>query len=610
MKFLCDRCKTRYSIGDDRVRGKILKIRCKNCNNVVTVREGMPDADTVDPSTRGRSLTQAVPLIGADQVSGPNGVISTSSGPGIASGPVSGSVKPPSALEEEWYVSIDGDQSGPFSLAEAQRWVAGKAVDADLHCWREGFDDWLPVDKVSHFRGLRKKPAPALAPPPLPRMGSGPMRPAARAAPVEEEPKALFAATMASIEKSADTSAPAGLGMPVSPASPASSRPVAQPMAARANGSVAPLGGSLSKASTSRPVFDANESATQLQAPVFENTPHEPTDPATGRGKADANDAFAKAMSQHGKPDARKPASLSSPSLPVAAAPIAKPEIADGDFDGDGDLDIGEVSRVVKLADLMKPARRSQPIPVRTGAIPRIGGTQPMMRVGGSTQPMLPISAETADGLPPDQATADASVVLPGIPAAVAHRRHMIALVVGALVLLGIAGGVVLMVTSSDDSLTGGLGGGVDYDTTRPDDPIRRGSDNVAMTPTPPQNPFVPKRPTPRPSNPIVNPTNTNPDAKALRPDEIEEMAAKYSGTTQRCYVRSQRGAESILLADVKKLGVTLTVDKDGTVTNVQLSDHATSSLGKCLISSIRSWKFRSSSSGITAKITMVFQSG
>ena len=50
MKFLCDRCKTRYSIGDDRVRGKILKIRCKNCANVITVREGMmadPDAPPV-----------------------------------------------------------------------------------------------------------------------------------------------------------------------------------------------------------------------------------------------------------------------------------------------------------------------------------------------------------------------------------------------------------------------------------------------------------------------------------------------------------------------------------------------------------------------------------
>src|SRR5215831_7504016 len=52
VKFLCDRCKTRYSIGDDRVRGKILKIRCKNCGNVITVREGM--APELDAELAGR----------------------------------------------------------------------------------------------------------------------------------------------------------------------------------------------------------------------------------------------------------------------------------------------------------------------------------------------------------------------------------------------------------------------------------------------------------------------------------------------------------------------------------------------------------------------------
>ena len=57
VKFLCDRCKTRYSIGDDRVRGKILKIRCKNCANVITVREGMDelrDAGRAAPPRRPR----------------------------------------------------------------------------------------------------------------------------------------------------------------------------------------------------------------------------------------------------------------------------------------------------------------------------------------------------------------------------------------------------------------------------------------------------------------------------------------------------------------------------------------------------------------------------
>src|SRR3954470_3016797 len=40
MKFQCDRCKTRYSIGEEKIRGKVLKIRCKNCSAVITVREG------------------------------------------------------------------------------------------------------------------------------------------------------------------------------------------------------------------------------------------------------------------------------------------------------------------------------------------------------------------------------------------------------------------------------------------------------------------------------------------------------------------------------------------------------------------------------------------
>src|SRR6476660_9204272 len=39
MKFVCDRCQTKYSIADDRVRGKVLKVKCKTCANLITVRE-------------------------------------------------------------------------------------------------------------------------------------------------------------------------------------------------------------------------------------------------------------------------------------------------------------------------------------------------------------------------------------------------------------------------------------------------------------------------------------------------------------------------------------------------------------------------------------------
>src|SRR5512143_2688977 len=132
VKFLCDRCKTRYSIADERVRGKILKIRCKNCANVISVREGMTDADDAAPPAQagaGSALQSAFASV----------MVGTRPGE---------TQPPPPVLEEEWYVAIDGNQSGPFTLAEAQAWVGGQAATDELFCWCEGFDDWLPVEKV------------------------------------------------------------------------------------------------------------------------------------------------------------------------------------------------------------------------------------------------------------------------------------------------------------------------------------------------------------------------------------------------------------------------------------------------------------------------------
>ena len=133
----------------------------------------------------------------------------------------------------------------------------------------------------------------------------------------------------------------------------------------------------------------------------------------------------------------------------------------------------------------------------------------------------------------------------------------------------------------------------------------------VPTNPTP--NPFVP-RPLPRVPRPNPGPAGSNHDpdplpGNALRGDEIEDIARKHQDMTQRCYMRSQRGADSILIGDVKKIAVTLVIDKDGNVGDVQLSEHAADNLGKCLSGSIRSWKFRPSSGG-TFRFSLNFVSG
>ena len=49
MKIVCDSCGTKYSISDDKVRGKVFKIRCKKCSHIIVVR-GTNEAAAAAPS--------------------------------------------------------------------------------------------------------------------------------------------------------------------------------------------------------------------------------------------------------------------------------------------------------------------------------------------------------------------------------------------------------------------------------------------------------------------------------------------------------------------------------------------------------------------------------
>ena len=85
-------------------------------------------------------------------------------------------------------------------------------------------------------------------------------------------------------------------------------------------------------------------------------------------------------------------------------------------------------------------------------------------------------------------------------------------------------------------------------------------------------------------------------------------MAQKNSTATQRCYMRAQRGEMGLELGDLKKIAVTLVVDKSGAVNDVQLSDHGADSLGACLSGQIKRWKFRESAGG-QFRIVLAFAS-
>ena len=540
MKFLCDRCKTRYSIGDDRVRGKILKIRCKNCANVITVREGM----TADDDDRRSRPTTAAPMSTVGQPATDDGALASAFAQQLA--------KPPPALEEEWYVSIDGVQSGPFGLAAAQRWISTKAFDADLHCWSEGFDDWLPVDKVSHFRGLRKKPRPSTAPPPTPRPR-----------PVEDEPKPLFAATMASLERASTT--PDAMAIPAAHATPTNGA------AAKANGTgpaIAPRG--------------------PVAAKTMVGMGAKPNGAVVSAGQSALAAAFDVPAESEPAAAAVQPAPFDD-LAPRAADPFPPP----AHDDAEDNLEIGEVSRVVNLADLMKSANQQRPKPRAPG-----------LRGTGSTPKLDPaalgLAAATSPGGLDSAPEAEGFTAAPVV--AQAHRRCLIMLIgVAGVLLVGVTVLLVLMLNKDDgDVAQGGLGPAHEIDTSRPEEIVRAhmtlpppsdGSAGSAARPIRHFQPLPPHGGGPTPDTPDV-PSNR------LKADEIEDMAQKQAAGTQRCYMRAQRGAEGVMLGDLKKISVTLVVDKTGVVTDVQLSDHATDSLGTCLAGQIKRWKFRESAGG------------
>ncbi|RYE92292.1 MAG: hypothetical protein EOO75_07025 [Myxococcales bacterium] len=38
MKFLCDNCKAKYQIADDKVAGKTVRMKCRKCGHLIEIR--------------------------------------------------------------------------------------------------------------------------------------------------------------------------------------------------------------------------------------------------------------------------------------------------------------------------------------------------------------------------------------------------------------------------------------------------------------------------------------------------------------------------------------------------------------------------------------------
>jgi len=224
VKFLCDSCKAKYQIADEKVAGKTVRMKCRKCGHQIEVRAAVtetsvsaapptaPDAPRA-PAAAKNSLATSL------SATKPRAPSAPSAGAGAAAGAGGGALagafqrtvqdggssahgsSQPSAIElsvtDEWYVAINGVPVGPVRISELRRKAASGAVTEDSLCWQEGLEEWRPVRSVPELATIVREAAqgnrPSLiSPPPAdPRMSApprAPQRPAAPRAPEAARP--------------------------------------------------------------------------------------------------------------------------------------------------------------------------------------------------------------------------------------------------------------------------------------------------------------------------------------------------------------------------------------------------------------------------------------
>jgi predicted Zn finger-like uncharacterized protein len=199
MKFVCERCHTKYSIADEKVRGKVLKVRCKTCENVITVRESGASID--EPITAGAKdlpIVRSGTLEGAARGTGAaRGAAAARRSPGAAGGGGGGAIGPsgaavatavsarqpipaaafsdplapaeappaprgrppappagaamPVVVDDglDWYLAVDGAQTGPFDRPTLIEKILAVPPDGDIHVWNAGLGAWKPPQDVA-----------------------------------------------------------------------------------------------------------------------------------------------------------------------------------------------------------------------------------------------------------------------------------------------------------------------------------------------------------------------------------------------------------------------------------------------------------------------------
>src|SRR6516164_5550049 len=116
MKITCQACAAKYTIADEKVVGKVVKIRCKKCGASIVINGN-------DPSGASAGIADAQNL---DYTEG---------------------------AAQAWTVNVaEGDQRTMEDAEIVGAYRTG-VVNDETYCWKEGMPDWLPLREIAQLYG-------------------------------------------------------------------------------------------------------------------------------------------------------------------------------------------------------------------------------------------------------------------------------------------------------------------------------------------------------------------------------------------------------------------------------------------------------------------------
>jgi predicted Zn finger-like uncharacterized protein len=218
VKFLCEQCKAKYQIADEKVAGKTVRMKCRKCGHLIEVRAAVTESSAASfappavatsapapshrppppprappkPSSQGK--TQLATSLTSAKPPPPKPDRSARGGAGSLAGAFRTTVQHEDessapidmtelSASDDWYVAVNGVPVGPVRIAEIRRKAALGAVTEDSLAWQEGLDEWRPVRSFPELAAIVREAARSgrLSAPPPPRSSipppARPMRP-------------------------------------------------------------------------------------------------------------------------------------------------------------------------------------------------------------------------------------------------------------------------------------------------------------------------------------------------------------------------------------------------------------------------------------------------